>query len=258
MSVLGVSGLSKSFGGVRALDDVSFELGSGELLAMIGPNGAGKSTCFNCINGQLLPDAGTVMLNGNDITGTVPRRIWHLGVGRTFQIAATFGSMSVAENVQMCLMSLKGRSRALLPQAGDLYQDQAFELLAAVGIGDLANTKCNVLAYGDIKRVELAMALAHEPSLLLMDEPTAGMSPSERTDLMRLTGQIVADRGISVLFTEHDMDVVFGHASRIIVLNRGSLVAEGSPEEVRTNKMVQEIYLGAGTTYEAGYEAGDA
>lgn len=252
MSVLGVNGLSKSFGGVRALDNVSFALGAGELLAMIGPNGAGKSTCFNCINGQLKPDGGRVLLNGNDITGTAPRRIWHLGVGRTFQIAATFGSMSVAENVQMCLMSLNGRSRALLPRAGNLYRGQAVELLTTVGIEDLASTKCSVLAYGDLKRVELAMALAHEPSLLLMDEPTAGMSPSERTDLMRLTTQIVADRGISVLFTEHDMDVVFGHASRIIVLNRGELVAQGSPEEVRSNKMVQEIYLGAGTTYEAG------
>ena len=252
MSVLEVSGISKSFGGVRALDNVSFELRAGEILAMIGPNGAGKSTCFNCINGQLRPDSGTVRLNGSDITGTMPRRIWRLGVGRTFQIAATFGSMSVVENVQMCLMSLNGRSGALLPRAGELYQDSALELLSAVGIEELADKKCNVLAYGDLKRVELAMALAHSPSLLLMDEPTAGMSPSERTDLMRLTGQIVEDRGISVLFTEHDMDVVFGHASRIIVLNRGELVAEGSPSQVRANKMVQEIYLGAGTTYEAG------
>lgn len=251
MSVLEVSEISKSFGGVHALSKVSFAIESGELLAMIGPNGAGKSTCFNCINGQIRPDAGTVRFNGQDIIGNTPRRIWHLGVGRTFQIAMTFGSMSVVENVQMCLLSLNGKVNSFWSRAGNQYRDEALMLLSTVGIEDQADRKCSVLAYGDLKRVELAMALAHEPELLLMDEPTAGMAPAERIDMMLLTEKIVGERNISVLFTEHDMDAVFGHASRIIVLNRGELVAQGSPAEVRANKMVQEIYLGAGTTFEA-------
>jgi branched-chain amino acid transport system ATP-binding protein len=248
MSVLKVTDLNKSFGGVAAVKDVGFALEAGELLAMIGPNGAGKTTCFNCVNGQLPPDSGSVDFNGHELVGLAPRDIWRLGVGRTFQITATFGSMTVVENVQMALMSHYRRTRALWPLATNLYRDRAFELLDDVGMRDQAARQCGVLAYGDLKRVELAVALAHEPRLLLMDEPTAGMAPRERVELMKLTAGIVAERGISVLFTEHDMDVVFANATRIIVLNRGELVAEGLPLEVRDNPLVQEIYLGAGST----------
>jgi branched-chain amino acid transport system ATP-binding protein len=239
MSVLDVSGLSKSFGGVRALMDVSFSVDAGELLAMIGPNGAGKSTCFNCINGQVRSDGGSVRFQGQEIA-------WRLGVGRTFQVTATFGSMTVAENVQLALISRSRRSRALWSLATRLYRDEALRLLEAVGMQDQAARRCGVLAYGDLKRVELAVALAHSPTLLLMDEPTAGMAPRERVELMRLTAQIVRQRGISVLFTEHDMDVVFENAGRIIVLNRGQVIAEGPPMAVRSNQTVQDIYLGAG------------
>ena len=231
MSVLTVTGLKKSFGGVAAVKDVGFALKAGELLAMIGPNGAGKTTCFNCVNGQLRPDSGSVDFNGHELVGLAPRDIWRLGVGRTFQITATFGSMTVIENVQMALMSHHRRTRALWPLATNLYRDRAFELLDDVGMQDQAARQCGVLAYGDLKRVELAVALAHEPRLLLMDEPTAGMAPKERVELMKLTAGIVAERGISVLFTEHDMDVVFANATRIIVLNRGELVAEGLRED---------------------------
>ncbi len=251
MTVLSVRDLSKAFGGVHALSDVSFEVAAGELLAMIGPNGAGKSTCFNCINGQLRPDCGSVRFGEHELVGRSPRQIWRLGVGRTFQITATFGSMTVAENVQMALISHHRRSRALWPLAPSLYRERAHELLEAVGMQDQAERRCNVLAYGDLKQVELAVAMAHEPRLLLMDEPTAGMAPAERIDLMELTAGIVRERGISVLFTEHDMDVVFANATRIVVLNRGRLVAEGSPAEVRNDSMVQEIYLGAGSTFKA-------
>lgn len=249
MSVLEVESIRKSFGGVVALNDVGFSLGSGELLAMIGPNGAGKSTCFNCINGQLRPSAGSVRFDGRELVGMAPRRVWRLGVGRTFQITGTFGSMTVSENVQMALISHHHRHRAFWPLATRLYRREAGELLEAVGMMDQADRRCGILAYGDLKRVELAVALAHEPRLLLMDEPTAGMAPRERVELMRLTARIVGARGISILFTEHDMDVVFEHATRIIVLNRGCLVAEGTPVEVRGNRMVQDIYLGAGSTY---------
>ena len=246
MSILEVSDLAKSFGGVQALTGVDFSLRQGELLAMIGPNGAGKSTCFNCINGQLRPDRGSVRFNDHELVGLPSRAIWRLGVGRTFQITATFGSMSVSENVQMALISYHKRSRALWPLATSLYRDEASNLLEIVGMRDQAQRPCNVLAYGDLKRVELAVALAHDPLLLLMDEPTAGMAPKERIALMGLTADIVREKGIGVLFTEHDMDVVFTHANRIIVLNRGRLIAEGEPAAVRDDPLVQEIYLGAG------------
>ena len=246
MSVLEVSGLARSFGGVQALIGVDFSLEAGELLAMIGPNGAGKSTCFNCINGQLRPDRGSVRFNGHDLVGLPSRAIWRLGVGRTFQITATFGSMTVAENIQMALISHHRRSRALWPAAARMYRDEALALLEIVGMQEQADRQCNVLAYGDLKRVELAVALAHQPTLLLMDEPTAGMAPGERVALMGLTADIVRKRSIGVLFTEHDMDVVFTHANRIIVLNRGRLIAEGEPAAVRDDPLVQETYLGAG------------
>ena len=243
--VLEVDSLSKSFGGVRAVDGVSFTLSSRELLAMIGPNGAGKTTCFNMVNGQLRPDAGSVRLDGRSILGLPPQSIWRLGVGRTFQITATFASMTVRENVQMVLISYHGRSRALWRPARNRYVDEAMALLARVGMDQQYDRACGVLAYGDIKRVELAIALANEPKLLLMDEPTAGMAPRERMELMELTAEIVQERGIAVLFTEHDMDVVFTHADRIMVLDRGELISEGPPMAVRSDRRVQEIYLGS-------------
>ncbi|MBL8703181.1 MAG: ABC transporter ATP-binding protein [Alphaproteobacteria bacterium] len=248
MSVLVVENLSKSFGGVHAVRDVSFAIGAGELLALIGPNGAGKSTCFNMAGGQLRPDAGRVRFEDKDITGRRPREIWRLGVGRTFQITATFGSMTVAENVQMALISHAGHLYDVRGTARAFARDRALELLAQVGMADQADRACGELAYGDVKRLELAVALAHGPRLLLMDEPTAGMAPKERVGLMALTAAIARKQRLAVLFTEHDMDVVFAHADRIIVLNRGQLIAEGAPSAVRADARVREVYLGAGTT----------
>ena len=249
--VLEVESLSRSFGGVRAVDRVSFTLFSNELLAMIGPNGAGKTTCFNMVNGQLRPDAGAVRLNGRSILGLPPRSIWRLGVGRTFQITATFASMTVRENVQMALVSHHRRLRALWRPARDHYFDEAMALLERVGMDRQYDRACGVLAYGDLKRVELAVALANEPGLLLMDEPTAGMAPRERMELMQLTTGIVRERNIGVLFTEHDMDVVFAHADRIMVLDRGQLISEGPPMAVRSDRKVQEIYLGGSAVHGA-------
>ncbi|WP_149758553.1 ABC transporter ATP-binding protein [Roseivivax sediminis] len=239
--------LSRHFGAIRAVDDVSFALAPGELLAIIGPNGAGKSTCFNMLMGQLRPTHGTVHLDGTDITHWPTRRIWRAGVGRTFQITATYPSMRVIENVQMALLSHHGRAFSIIPRARGLYRDDAMVLLETVGMADQAGRHAAILAYGDLKRLELAIALAHDPKLLLMDEPTAGMAPRERTDLMRLVAGIVRDRGTAVLFTEHDMDVVFTHAHRIMVLNRGQLIAEGDADAIRADPRVQEVYLGGGT-----------
>ena len=248
MSLLVVEHLAKAFGGVRAVDDVSFSLQAGELLAMIGPNGAGKSTCFNMVNGQLRPDAGRVLLDGRDIVGLPPHAVWRLGVGRTFQIAATFGSMKVVENVQMALISRERRVYSMWRPAATHARAEAMALLDRVGMGEQAQRPCGVLAYGDIKRVELAIALANRPKLLLMDEPTAGMAPKERNALMALTRELAHENGIGVLFTEHSMDVVFGYADRLIVLARGKLIADGDRESVRDNPRVREVYFGSGRT----------
>jgi branched-chain amino acid transport system ATP-binding protein len=245
MSALAVAGLTKSFGAVRAVDAVAFEVRAGELVAMIGPNGAGKTTCFNMLNGQLAPDAGTIALDGAEIQGRAPREIFRMGVGRTFQVAATFASMSVRENVQMALLSHHRRIADPWSRASALYRDAADALLDRVGMLEQAARACAVLAYGDLKRTELAVALANEPRLLLMDEPTAGMAPQERRELMALAAAIVRERGIAVLFTEHDMDVVFRHADRIVVLDRGRVIADGAPADVRADPEVRRIYLGS-------------
>ena len=252
MTVLEVEGLSKAFGGIQAARNVGFRLDAGELLALIGPNGAGKTTCFNCLNGQLRPDAGSVRLRGRELVGLPPRRVARLGVGRTFQITRTFASMTVIENVQQALLARHGRTRSLWSAADRLYREEAQALLAQVEMVDQAGRASGVLAYGDLKRVELAIALAQQPVLLLMDEPTAGMAARERVELMALIRGIVRAQGLAALFTEHDMDVVFGHADRIMVMNRGELVAEGPPEQVRADPLVQAVYLGAGSRRSAG------
>lgn len=245
MSLLTVAGLSKSFGGVRAVSDVGFSVAAGELVALIGPNGAGKSTCFNMLNGQLPADAGVINFEGQSISGLKPRDVWRRGVGRTFQITATFSSMTVRENVQMALLSFHRRLADCLTRARDFRQAEADALLDRVGMLTQAERPCSVLAYGDLKRLELAVALANKPRLLLMDEPTAGMAPRERVDLMALAASIVRSDNMAVLFTEHDMDVVFTHANRVLVLNRGQILASGQPAEVRANAEVQRIYLGS-------------
>jgi branched-chain amino acid transport system ATP-binding protein len=250
--ILAVENLEKSYSGFRAVNGVSFSLRAGEMLALIGPNGAGKSTCFNMINGQLAPSAGRVRMFDRDVTGIPARAIWRLGVGRTFQIAATFASMTVAENVQAALLSHR-RHRAACRWAARYFVQEANDLLTLVGMADQAQRSCGELAYGDIKRLELAIALANDPKLLLMDEPAAGMAPKERAALMILITKIARESMIGVLFTEHDMDAVFGHADRILVLNRGVLIAEGPPAAVRANAEVQAVYLGAGSLYGASH-----
>jgi branched-chain amino acid transport system ATP-binding protein len=243
--ILEAADLSKSFGEVDAVRGVGFGVAAGEVLAMIGPNGAGKTTCFNLLDGQLAPDAGSVRLKGEEVVWLKAREIARRGVGRTFQITATFASMTVRENVQTALLSHRRRLADPWTSAAGLYREEADRLLERVGMAGEADRACAVLAYGDLKRVELAVALANEPQLLLMDEPTAGMAAAERLELMALATAIARERSIAVLFTEHDMDVVFAHADRILVLHRGQVIAQGRPDEVRASAEVREVYLGA-------------
>ena len=246
-ALLEVELLAKAYNGVPAVRGVSFSLERGELLALVGPNGAGKSTCFNMLNGQIKPDSGAVRLEGRDVTGLSPARMFGLGVGRTFQITATFGSMSVRENVAVAMLSHAGRLNRLWRAT----PPDAAPLLDLVGMKPQAERPAAELAYGDLKRLELAIALAGEPHLLLMDEPTAGMAPRERAELMALTAKLARARGLGVLFTEHDMDVVFEHADRVMVLSRGELIAEGPPAQVRRDPQVRAVYLGEGHVYAA-------
>ena len=242
--LLEVRDVWKAFGGVRAVAGVSLQLPRGEVRAVIGPNGAGKTTLLNLLTGQLPCDHGVVVFKGERISGLSPERIWRRGISRTFQITATFGSLTVLENVQVALLSHQKRSRDLFSRAADLVREPAMDLVRMVGLDDQADRVCTTLAFGDLKRLELAIALANAPGLLVLDEPTAGMAPQERMDLMALALRIVRERGATLLFTEHDMDVVFAAAQRITVMHQGRVIAEGDPQEVRDNPRVQEVYLG--------------
>ena len=243
-ALLEVRSLRKAFGGIVAVSDVSFDVAPGELVALIGPNGAGKTTCFNLINGQLAPDAGSIRLGGRSIAGLPAQRIAALGVGRTFQTAAIFASMTVRENVQLALIAHRGEQWQVTSRANAAHGATADALLARVGATALAGSTCATLAYGDLKRVELAVALAPSPRLLLMDEPTSGTAPADRAQLMRLTASLVRGDGMAALFTEHDMDVVFAHADRVIVLDRGAIIAQGLPAAVRADPRARAAYFG--------------
>ncbi len=242
--VLETRGLSKSFGGVRAVQGVDLAMPRGEIRALIGPNGAGKTTFFNMLTGQLRADAGEVRFKGERLSGLPPYAVWRRGVSRTFQITATFATLTALENVQVARLSYLGKTYSLLERAEPLQAAEARALLEQVGLAEQAGRVAAVLAYGDLKKLELAVALANDPEVLLLDEPTAGMAPAERGALMALTERIARARSLTVLFTEHDMDVVFAIADRIMVLHQGRVIADGAPAAVRADAQVQRVYLG--------------
>jgi branched-chain amino acid transport system ATP-binding protein len=244
MTLLSVQRLKKTFGGNEVVRGISFDIAPGEIVALIGPNGAGKTTCFNMLNGQIRPDSGRVALAGQEITGWTPDRIWRLGVGRGFQVAATFGSMTVRDNVRVALLSRHRRVWRFFRPAANLFTPEADALLQRVGLSALAEQGSGTLAYGDLKRLELALAVANAPRLLLVDEPTAGMTPSDRRSVMDLLLALARQDGCAVLFTEHDTDMVFRCADRILVMDRGELIAQGDAPAIRANKRVQAAYLG--------------
>jgi len=242
--VLDVRNISKAFAGFKAVSDVSLSVATREIAAIIGPNGAGKSTFFNLITGHLRPDGGQVLLDGRDITGSAPHRIVGLGIGRSFQHANIFPRLTVAENVQAALLAHRGRGRNFWSRADAFYRDETFALLESVGLGAQAGATAGALAYGNQKQLELGIALASDPAVMLLDEPTAGMSAAETDETMRLLKRIAGERALTLLFTEHDMQVVFGIAEKIAVLHQGRLLAEGTPAEVRANADVRRVYLG--------------
>jgi len=234
----------KSFNGFAAIGGVSLTVPERGITALIGPNGAGKSTLFNLLTGHLRADAGTVSLQGRDITAAAPHAICRMGVGRSFQHTNIFRKLTVFENVQAALIAHRGQARNFWGRAEGLYRDEAHALLGSLGLADQAATVSDALSHGNQKQLELGIALAGKPELLLLDEPTAGMSVSETRESMQLLRRIAGERGLTLLFTEHDMDVVFKAADRIAVLHQGRVIAEGAPEEIRANDDVRRVYLG--------------
>jgi branched-chain amino acid transport system ATP-binding protein len=244
VTLLSVRGLTKAFGGNTVVSNVCFDVAAGERVALIGSNGAGKSTCFNMLNGQVLPDKGTIELDGTNIVSWSPDRICRAGIGRSFQIAATFGSLTVRDNVRTALIARHTAIWRFIRPASGLFVEDTAALLDRVGLSNVAGQTSSTLAYGNLKRLELALAIANRPRLLLMDEPTAGMTPADRRDVMDLIVTLAGESGCAVLFTEHDTDAVFRIANRVLVLDRGVLIAEGEPASVRSDPLVRAAYLG--------------
>jgi branched-chain amino acid transport system ATP-binding protein len=247
--MLEIVGLSKSFAGFRAVSDVSLSVETGQIAAVIGPNGAGKSTLFNLITGHLQPDTGRVTLDGRDITGIAPHRICGMGLGRSFQRTNIFPRLSVFENLQGAFLVHYGRGRNFWSRSETFYRDEVEALLASIGLRDQGRTLGGTLSYGNQKQLELGLALASDPRMLLLDEPTAGMSAGETHDTIRLLQRIAEERELTLLFTEHDMEVVFQIAQKIAVLHQGRVIAEGTPAEVRNDPEVRSVYLGHGLAH---------
>jgi branched-chain amino acid transport system ATP-binding protein len=244
--MLQVEGLRKSFDGFVATDGVNLQMPEGERHAIIGPNGAGKTTLFNLLTGHLKPDSGTVLYKGESIAGRKPHDIVRKGISRSFQHTNIYPRLSVIENIQAALIAHHGMQYRLFRSAEGLYREEANELLISVGLDVAAEQTAGTLAYGRQKQLELALGLSSTPHLLLLDEPTAGMSPPETRQTIDLIGRIVKERGLSLLFTEHDMEVVFTIADRISVLYFGKIIASGTPDEVRSDAEVRRVYLGGG------------
>jgi branched-chain amino acid transport system ATP-binding protein len=243
-AILRTEGLRKHFGGLHAVDEVALSVPRGQRRAIIGPNGAGKTTLFNLVSGHLKPDQGAIYLRGQRINEYPPERICRLGLSRTFQITSIFPRLKVHENVRAAILVHEKRSLNFVSPASRMVRARTADLVGLVGLQDAAGQVSGTLSHGDQKRLELAIALAGEPEVLLLDEPTAGMAPREKAETMALIDGIARDRGLTIVFTEHDMDVIFGHAECITVMHQGRILAEGDPRAVRANEAVQRIYLG--------------
>jgi len=238
-----VENLKKVFGGLMAVNEVSFTLNQGEISSIIGPNGAGKTTLFNLLTGHLKPDSGGVYFQDLEITGLSPSRICRAGIGRSFQKTNIFPRLTVFDNIQVALMSWRKNTRNIFQNADRFFRKEADEILVSLGLGDKKNRIAGLLAHGDQRLLEIGLTLGTYPELILLDEPTAGMSPEESRNTMALIQQIVRAKKLTLLFIEHDMNIVFGISEKVRVMHVGSIIAEGSPQEIRANDQVQKIYL---------------
>jgi branched-chain amino acid transport system ATP-binding protein len=245
--MLHVESLQKSFGGFMAVLDANLTIEKGDIVAVIGPNGAGKTTLFNLITGQLKPNGGQVMFKGQNISGKPPHRICHMGISRSFQIVNIFHRMTVFENVQIAVLSNRRKLLNFLTPARNLAVRRTEEILLSVGLMDKRDRVCGSLSHGDQKVLEMAIALGTEPELLILDEPTAGMSPEETAVTITLIRKLSSELGLTILFCEHDMGLVFTIATSIMVMQQGQTIIQGDPQTVRADERVQEAYLGGGT-----------
>lgn len=242
--MLRVEEIHKSFDDFKAVNGANLNVEKGELVAVIGPNGAGKTTLFNLITGQLKPDKGKVVFNEEDISKLPPYQICGRGIARSFQIANIFPRLTVFRNVQVSVLSQQGKSRKLFYPAEKLAVKETNSILESVGLSDKAGNTAGALAHGDQRALEIAIALGNEPELLILDEPTAGMSPEETTATINMVKRLADLRGLTILFCEHDMEVVFNAAQSIMVMHQGLTIIQGDPDEVRNSRQVQECYLG--------------
>ncbi|MCB2186856.1 MAG: ABC transporter ATP-binding protein [Deltaproteobacteria bacterium] len=242
--MLRLNGVQKSFDGFMAVSQADLHVAPGETVAVIGPNGAGKSTLFNLITGQLRPDKGRIVFQGQDITGLAPHRICQRGLGRSFQIVNLFQRMTVFENVQVSVLAHHKRTFNLFRPAASLVREATDAILHDFGLLEQADRVSGSLSHGDQKVLEMAISLGGEPQMLILDEPTAGMSAEETAVLIRLVNQLCREKGLTILFCEHDMEVVFSISDRIMVMQQGVSLIQDVPEVVRADKRVQEAYLG--------------
>ncbi len=244
--MLEVRGLSKSFGGFLAVNKTTLDVSKGEIVAVIGPNGAGKTTLFNLVTGILKPDEGQVIFKGEEITGLPAHKTCKKGITRSFQVVNIFSRLTVFENVRISVLSQQGKTYHWFRPSREFVNEETGEILESVGLIHKKDNVCGALSHGDQKVLEIAIALAGKPELLILDEPTAGMSPEETGRCIDLIKRLSQNLGLTILFCEHDMELVFAIAQRIMVMVRGSTIVQGFPDEVRCNQQVQDAYLGGG------------
>jgi branched-chain amino acid transport system ATP-binding protein len=242
--MLRVENLKNSFGDFKAVNGANLTVEKGKIVAVIGPNGAGKTTLFNLITGHLKPDSGRILFDGEDISGLPPHAICKKGIARSFQLLNIFHRLTVFENVQVAVLSQHNRSLNLFRPARNMLIEETNHILENVGLLDKAYNIAGSLSQGDQKILEIAIALGNEPEFLILDEPTAGMSSEETTATMGLVKRLAVEQGLTLLFCEHDIDIVFSAADRIMVLQQGMTIIEGTPDEVRENEQVRQAYMG--------------
>lgn len=242
--ILKTVNLSRDFGSLRAVNNVSLDIRDGEMRAIIGPNGAGKTTLLDLITNRTRPTSGKVYFKDKDITYLPPYDIVKLGLGKCFQISKLFPDLTVFENIQIACISKAGKVYNMYIPGNDFLRHEADQIIYSIGLTNMANTAAGYLSYGDQRRLEIGITLALQPTLLLLDEPTAGVSPAEGDEVMKLIKRLAAERTLTIIFIEHDMNIVFNYAEEITVMHYGAIIATGTPDAIRNNELVQSTYLG--------------